>query len=61
MFDHWGHVAADLEQFYGIDPYGDEFWQDSWTVNRTRILGLLAEPDSRLYRTIIGPQLRKNG
>ena len=48
-------MAADLEQTYGINPYGAEFWGEAWTVNKVRVLGLLSDPGTRLYRALVAP------
>ncbi|TYB50234.1 hypothetical protein FXF51_56760 [Nonomuraea sp. PA05] len=51
IFDRWLYVEADLHQFYGIDLGTPGLLRQRtghWL--RARILGLLAEPRSRLHR-----------
>src|SRR5690606_17218666 len=61
IFHRWGFVEADLHQVYGID-LGQPGLLTERTGHwlRTRILGLLAEPRSRLYRAFRAREQEQN-
>lgn len=57
VFARWDElVGPDLHEVYGLDDCAPDFWDRPWRSTLFRIRGLLARPDTRLARALVGPR-----
>lgn len=52
IFQRWQLVEADLHQLYGVDLASGVWQSRSGPWLRIRVLGLLTEPSTRLFRVL---------